>query len=282
MDDNRRSIKISSTGARRSASAGRSAAPQRRSASRPTQPAKPQSKRPAKKSGLSVQTALIIAIAAVIVICVPLIIFATSSVSKGKELPENNDTVLVAPATAVPGESSTVAVTTPDPDSSATPAPEEDTSSFKRGDENAEIARIQQRLMELGYMEKAEPTELFGPATEEAVKLFQDMNDLTSDGVATADTQSKLFSDRANAFVLSEGANSLAVSQLQSRLRELGYLDANSTAYYGTATVDAVKRFQQQNDLDADGKVGISTWTKIFSSDAAKAKKAEPTAAPAA
>jgi peptidoglycan hydrolase-like protein with peptidoglycan-binding domain len=72
----------------------------------------------------------------------------------------------------------------------------------------------------------------------------------------------------------------IAVSQLQSKLRSLGYLNANATGYYGTTTASAVKNFQKVNELDADGKVGISTWNKVFSSSAVKAPV--PSASPEA
>ncbi|MBR4078704.1 MAG: peptidoglycan-binding protein, partial [Christensenellaceae bacterium] len=240
----------------------------------------PKSPSPQKKihKGLTVSGAVIIAVVAVIVICVPLILLTTSSAKAAKELPQEQETILIAPATAVPGETTTVAEeeTTSDPGSTETDAPE--AKSFQRDDEDPEISRIQQRLMELGFMRKSEPTQLFGPATEESVKLFQTMNDLTSNGVADAETQEALFSEQANSFILEEGMENIAVSQLQSKLRSLGYLNANATGYYGTSTASAVKNFQKQHDLDADGKVGISTWDKVFSSSAKKAP--EPSKAP--
>lgn len=291
MDDNRKTVKISSSRTTRPSTAGRTSAqgtPQRRSSSaRPTSSrhsagSAPQKPAPQKKAnkGLTVQTALIIAVVAVIVICVPLILLTTSSTKAAQELPKEQETVLIAPATAVPGESSTVAEaeTTVDPENTVTDIPE--AKSYQRDDEDPEIARIQQRLMDLGFMRKSEPTQLFGPATEESVKLFQTMNDLTSSGVADAETQEVLYSEQAASFLLEEGMENIAVSQLQSKLRSLGYLTANSTGYYGSSTANAVKNFQQQNGLDADGKVGISTWDKVFSSSAKKAP--EPSATPEA
>lgn len=60
------------------------------------------------------------------------------------------------------------------------------------------------------------------------------------------------------------------VTKVQERLEELGYLD-KVTGYYGTDTESAVKKFQQKNDLDADGIVGSGTKKVLFSEDAKKA-----------
>ena len=296
MDDNRKTVKISSSRTTRPSSAGRSSAagsPQRRSSARPasvrpasvnTRSSSGSTKKPAaggapkKNKGFRVQTALIIAVAAVVIICVPLILFTVSATNSESAAPQENDPILIAPATAVPGESTTVEE---DPTEVQDPeAQTPDAKTYQRDDEDPEIARIQQRLMDLGYMAKSEPTELFGPATEESVKLFQTMNDITSNGICDAETQNALFSEQAETFVLAEGSENIAVSQLQSRLRDLGYLNANSTAYYGTVTVNAVKNFQTQNGLDADGKVGITTWNKVFSSSAAKAPAPNATKEP--
>ena len=56
----------------------------------------------------------------------------------------------------------------PDPTPSPTPEP-----ILHRGVESDDVPALQQRLMDLGYMEVDEPTNLFGPATEAAVRLFQ-------------------------------------------------------------------------------------------------------------
>ena len=55
------------------------------------------------------------------------------------------------------------------------------------------------------------------------------------------------------------------VVRWQNRLKELGYLPANtvSTGIYDTATESAVRRFQQNNGLLVDGIVGPNTWQAL-------------------
>ena len=62
------------------------------------------------------------------------------------------------------------------------------------------------------------------------------------------------------------------VTKLQERLKELGYLKADATGYFGTDTEKAVKAFQKRNDLDDDGIVGSGTKKLLFSDDAKKAE----------
>ena len=58
------------------------------------------------------------------------------------------------------------------------------------------------------------------------------------------------------------------VVNLQMRLRDLGYYNYKVTGYYGTATLDAVCYFQEENKLQVDGTVGEQTKKVLYSSDA--------------
>lgn len=63
---------------------------------------------------------------------------------------------------------------------------------------------------------------------------------------------------------LKEGDNSPFVMVLQLRLQELGYYNAPLTAYFNTATKEAVKAFQKDNKLVTDGLFGSSTNDLLF------------------
>ena len=60
-----------------------------------------------------------------------------------------------------------------------------------------DVLLLQQRLLELGYVEVGVPDGIFGGMTDNAVRLFQENNDLFVDGVAGPKTWNKLFSDSA-------------------------------------------------------------------------------------
>lgn len=65
--------------------------------------------------------------------------------------------------------------------------------------------------------------------------------------------------------ILSEGEE---VINLQMRLKDLGYFNYKVTGYYGSATLEAVKYFQETNDLQVDGTVGPETKGVLYSDSA--------------
>ena len=71
--------------------------------------------------------------------------------------------------------------------------------SYKAGDDNDNIIYMQQRLVDLGYLDLGEdsPTSYFGSMTEEALKSFQSANSLEASGIASYETMKKLFSSDA-------------------------------------------------------------------------------------
>ena len=61
------------------------------------------------------------------------------------------------------------------------------------------------------------------------------------------------------------------MEKVQELLSKWGYLDKQlATGYYGEATKNAVKAFQERNGLTADGSVGASTMAKLTSNDVVK------------
>ena len=153
------------------------------------------------------------------------------------------------------------------PTPSPTPEPHPSNTIIKEGMVAPVVAEIQERLMELGYMDWDEPTTKYGPITKGAVKLFQRQHKLTIDGCVGIETYELLMSDQAQKYVISIGIEDHDVKELQIRLRELGYLD-KATEYFGTETEAAVKKFQERNGLYADGKVGEQTREMLYSEDA--------------
>lgn len=130
-----------------------------------------------------------------------------------------------------------------------------------------DVIKLQERLIELHYMDNDEPTDYYGSGTQEAVKYFQRKNGLTMDAVAGAQTQEILFSDEAKPYSASLEARGADVESIQARLTELGY-DVGDTGYFGTETEKAVKYFQRMNGLDDDGSVGYETKEVLYSSNA--------------
>ena len=77
---------------------------------------------------------------------------------------------------------------------SPTPAPNYNTLS--KGDESDEVMKLQERLIELGYLSDTADGQ-FGSKTQTAVKIFQQMNGLPVTGVADEATLDALYDENA-------------------------------------------------------------------------------------
>lgn len=89
------------------------------------------------------------------------------------------------------------AQSTPIPTAAPTSAPTSEAArTLKKGSTGADVKKLQQALIDLGYLsDTADGT--FGAKTQDAVTLFQAVNDLDADGLAGAKTQVLLFSGTA-------------------------------------------------------------------------------------
>ena len=173
----------------------------------------------------------------------------------------------------------------------STATPQTNATSLKVGSTGAEVRKMQNRLKELGYLKGSADGD-FGAATESAVKSFQAQNGLAVDGKAGTATLNKLYSanaKKAPANVTNtpkptatpftsfkHGDTGAEIKRMQTRLKELGYLNGKADGDFGDATEAAVRYFQQRNNLTVDGKAGQKTLDKLYSSSA-KAAKATPT-----
>jgi N-acetylmuramoyl-L-alanine amidase len=64
--------------------------------------------------------------------------------------------------------------------------------------------------------------------------------------------------------VLKKGDTGSSVKLLQNILIALDYLDSDSpTTNFQDQTDEAVRNFQEENDLKVDGIVGAKTWDKL-------------------
>lgn len=148
-----------------------------------------------------------------------------------------------------------------------TPEPTPTPVSMGKGTTGAQVKAVQERLMELGYMDYDEPTEKYGSATKEAVKLFQRRHGLTVDGYIGEETYDALMRADALEYMITVGDEGTDVEEMQKRLVELGYMD-RATGYFGEATKAAVIEFQERNSLAVDGMIGINTKEALYSEDA--------------
>ncbi|MEA5471405.1 peptidoglycan-binding domain-containing protein, partial [Spirulina sp. 06S082] len=66
--------------------------------------------------------------------------------------------------------------------------------------------------------------------------------------------------EELNLVVLRSGMQGEAVKRLQERLRILGLFSGEIDGIFGAQTLEAVKTFQERNNMTVDGIVGRKTW----------------------
>ena len=162
-------------------------------------------------------------------------------------------------------------LTTPAP----TQAPPEGNGSYKTlktGSRGSAVTELQRRLEALGYLDIL-PNGKYASTTAAAVKEFQGVAGLKRTGIADNRTQQALYDGGAPkseiyGAKLQTSGNGTYVKRLQMRLRTKGYAPGSINGKFGEATEGAVKRFQIQTGLKADGIAGRSTLGLLFSAEA--------------
>ena len=135
-------------------------------------------------------------------------------------------------------------------------------TTLRYGDNGTEVTAMQQRLVELGYLD-GDVDGKFGLQTKAALLAFQRENKLVRDGIAGNKTLTALYADTATAMdmtqTLRQGMVSSTVRQMQEHLITLGFLNGNADGIFGPVTSLALIGFQKAQRLTADGIAGTLT-----------------------
>lgn len=150
---------------------------------------------------------------------------------------------------------------------------------LKYRDKGQAVSTMQQALKNQGYY-GGDVDGVFKGATLAAVKAFQKANGLVVDGCAGNNTLSKLYGTAPapkpapapgtegkpkSATTLCYGSMGARVTTLQKALTKLGVYSGTIDGVFGESTAKAVRVFQANNGLHADGMVGPKTVAKINS-----------------
>jgi len=142
---------------------------------------------------------------------------------------------------------------------------------YSYGEESDIVKKYQQRLKELGYL-TTDPDGKYGNDTLAAIRQFQSRNGLVIDGYLGPSTRRMLDSSDAKANAIALGDSGDSVERVQQLLYKYNYLKkSHVTGYFGEITEAAVKLFQKNNGLSADGDVGKKTMNVLSGSDVVKA-----------
>jgi peptidoglycan hydrolase-like protein with peptidoglycan-binding domain len=130
------------------------------------------------------------------------------------------------------------------------------------GSTGHDVRRLQRIFVMMKTLGPVNITGTFDATTEQAVKDFQQGGGLTVDGIVGPMTWQALPAD-PNTPVLSLGASGSVVTALQNGLKKYGtpVTDPGSVdGDFGPKTEAAVKAYQQDRGIEADGIVGDQTW----------------------
>lgn len=135
--------------------------------------------------------------------------------------------------------------------------------TLKKGMTDPDVKQLQNVLKDKGYFHYKESTGYFGSITQKAVRDFQDKNGLKINGVANKKTLHSLDAKKkvkvTSSHLLRTGSRGQAVTDLQAKLKKLGFYKGNLDGIFGSLSDSAVKDFQRDKNLKVDGVAGPKT-----------------------
>ena len=142
------------------------------------------------------------------------------------------------------------------------------TKLIRPGDRSPEVVDVQIRLRALG-LTLDDDNGFFGPATERALRTFQQQRGLLVDGIVGPQTWNELVgaSWRLGDRVLYLKAPPMRgddIAQLQRKLNALGFDAGREDAIFGVNTDTAVRAFQKEYGVAEDGIFGSASHAALL------------------
>lgn len=141
-----------------------------------------------------------------------------------------------------------------------------------------QILEIEQKLYALGYHDENCDAQI-DDGTRKSLISFQTANGLEPTGepdnatiallesgecVTCHDYLSGLVGKYAELPILQSGSAGESVSQIQRKLKDLGYFSGSCDGVFGTETMTAVRRFQMANGMEQSGMADRSTQMRLL------------------
>lgn len=146
------------------------------------------------------------------------------------------------------------------------------TLHYRLGDSGHAVAEIRVKLAQLGLLDHTDsgvPLDTFDIDVDRAVRQFQQERGLTADGVVGPVTYRVLeearwrLGDRLLSYVVANPQSGDDVLTLQRRLTELGFDVGHVDGIFGPRTGEALREFQRNVGLPADGTCGPGTFKAL-------------------
>lgn len=137
------------------------------------------------------------------------------------------------------------------------------------GERSAAVLRSEKLLQKIGYR-GVKADGVFDRATQQASRKFEQRFRGNGTDGAIGEGQleqmkvvARAKEDPGSGPTLKKGYRGAPVKRLQARLDQLGYANGANDGIFGDATRRAVKRFQKDFGIKADGVVGKATWRML-------------------
>jgi N-acetylmuramoyl-L-alanine amidase len=146
---------------------------------------------------------------------------------------------------------------------------------LRLGDRGLAVSELRHRLRQLGLLLSDEPgtasdgTDLFDDDCDQAVRSFQQQRGLRIDGVVDRETYRGLdearwrLGDRPLSFAVRHPYVGDDVAGLQHRLIDMGFDCGRADGVFGARTENALREFQRNVGLPADGACGPATFRAL-------------------
>ncbi|MER5631536.1 L,D-transpeptidase family protein [Streptomyces nitrosporeus] len=144
--------------------------------------------------------------------------------------------------------------------------------TLRTGAQGSMVTALQQLLSARGHSLTADGS--FGNLTAAAVRSFQTKQRLQADGVVGPNTWNALTT------TLRTGSRGDAVAALQRLLTARGH-SLTADGSFGNLTAAAVRSFQTEQRLQADGVVGPNTWKALVAAPSGARSDTSPSSRPA-
>jgi peptidoglycan hydrolase-like protein with peptidoglycan-binding domain len=181
------------------------------------------------------------------------------------------------PPSPAPSQTSTSTPTdipAPSPTATPTPTPTR-TALYLVGDESTGVRNLQARLKQLQWYEP-KITGVFDDVTLAAVTGFQEKRGFEANGEVDQTTWDRLVSmtheptddEMHNRLVpgptiIGTADSGDRVRELQARLKQIGWFNADVTGTYGPTTTASVAGFQTKRGIPSTGEVDQRTWDRL-------------------
>jgi N-acetylmuramoyl-L-alanine amidase len=149
------------------------------------------------------------------------------------------------------------------------PTSSEGALQLRRGDVGPAVAEVAATVRALGLLTSSRPSPVYDDELEQAVRTFQQRRGLITDGIVGPSTYRALrdarwtLGDRMLAFLVSSPVTGDDVFALQERLLELGYDAGRPDGIFGPQTEQALRGFQRDYGMIADGVCGPATMRAL-------------------